>query len=95
MTTAQSRADAQDRNSPDHLPVCPTCHEPQSARGRWCNACGVWLHLDGPKSSAMRQRALDAAAPRDLDSRARMSSHESSSTPPAGEAMAPANGTGS
>lgn len=95
MTTAQGRADAQDRHAPDHLPTCPSCLELLDVGARWCSDCGTWLHHDGPTSALMRARALDAARARGLSSRARMGSHSANSTPPAGEVVSPAIGTGS
>lgn len=76
MSDAQKRASAQNRNAPDHFPVCPTCQEVQPIGGRWCVECGVWLHLDGPTSAGLHDRAVDAARRRQVASLPRMAPAE-------------------
>lgn len=95
MSTAQSRADAQDRLSIDHLPVCPTCDDFGRAGARWCQGCGTWLDLVGPTSALMRERAVDVPVARDIESLARMTRQAESTIPLSSEAASPAKGTGS
>lgn len=95
MSLAKDYARRTDRNSPDHLPVCPRCDEVQAMDGRWCVECGTWLHHDAPTSAAMRARAIATEARLRLGFRARMVSRDVESVPPAGEVLTPAIGTGS
>lgn len=95
MSTAQSRADAQDRLSIDLLPVCPTCDDFGQEGAKWCQKCGTWFGLIGPTSALMRERAIDVPVSRDIESLARMTRQAESTLPLSSEAASPAKGMGS
>lgn len=95
MSAARNRADAHDLLSIDHLPVCPTCDDFALAGAKWCQGCGTWLHLIGPTSALMRERAVDVPVAHDIESLARMTRQAESTLPLNSEAASPAKGTGS
>jgi hypothetical protein len=58
--TAALRAQRGEMAAPDHLPSCPRCGNLCGDGGKWCAECGTWLLLDGPRSSDLRSRTMQA-----------------------------------
>lgn len=60
--TARYRAERLDAQLPDRSPTCPRCAELLPPGSKWCNECGTWVTLDGPRSSDLRSRREQQAA---------------------------------
>ena len=62
---AHMRATRQERATSDLHPACPRCQDLLDPGAKWCNSCGCWVTLDGPRSSDLRSRSMQAAQRRE------------------------------